>query len=140
MVQLGLVVAQFNKESPVTHEMADEARAVIDDHPDATIGEIIEVPGTFDAPLAADRLARRDDIDAVVVIGAIITGDTDHDQVIANAAAQGVTDVSLDRDTPVTFGVIGPGMSHDEARARTHFGATATESAIDLAEELPTHD
>ncbi|MEF8822312.1 MAG: 6,7-dimethyl-8-ribityllumazine synthase, partial [Halovenus sp.] len=66
----------------------------------------------------------------------IITGDTNHDQVIADAAAQGLTDVSLDRDTPVTLGIIGPGMSQDEAAARISYGATAAESAIDLVSEL----
>jgi len=70
------------------------------------------------------------------VLGAIITGDTDHDQVIADAAARGLTDVSLERDTPVTFGVTGPGMSQAEAEERIGYGATAVESAISLAEEL----
>ncbi len=135
MVQLGLVVAQFNKESPVTHEMAERAREAAEAH-GVTIVEEVAVPGSYDTPLAADRLARRDDIDAVAVLGAIITGDTDHDQVIADAAAQGLTDVSLNRDTPVTFGIIGPGMSHDEARARIDYGATVIESAVDLVEEL----
>ncbi len=135
MVQLGLVVAQFNKESPVTHEMADRAHEAAEEH-DVTIAETVNVPGSYDTPLAADRLARRDDIDAVAVLGAIITGDTDHDQVIADAAAQGLTDVSLNRDTPVTFGIIGPGMSHDEARARIDYGATVIESAVDLVDEL----
>ncbi|MFC6729780.1 6,7-dimethyl-8-ribityllumazine synthase, partial [Natronoarchaeum mannanilyticum] len=94
------------------------------------------VPGAYDAPLAADRLARRDDVDAVATVGAIITGDTDHDQVIADAAARQLSEVSLDRDKPVTLGIIGPGMSADEARARTDKGAIAVESAIDLVTEL----
>jgi len=135
MVRLGLVVAQFNKESPVTQQMADRAREAAAAS-QADIVETLTVPGSYDAPLAADRLARRDDIDAVAVLGAIVTGDTDHDQVIADAAAQGLTQVSLDRDTPVTLGIIGPGMSHDEARARVDYGARAVESAIDLVTEL----
>ena len=135
MVQLGLVVAQFNKESPITNEMEERAREVADER-GAQIVETVTVPGSYDTPLAADRLARREDIDAVVALGAIITGDTDHDQVIANAAAGGLMDVSLDRDKPVAFGIIGPGMSHDEARARIEFGGKATKSAIEMASEL----
>lgn len=138
MVRLGLVVAQFNKETPITVEMESRARERADER-GADIVETIEVPGSYDTPLAADRLARRDDIDAVVALGAVITGDTDHDQVIADAAANGLTEVSLDRDTPVAFGIIGPGMSHDEARARTEFGATAVGSAIDMVDSLETH-
>jgi 6,7-dimethyl-8-ribityllumazine synthase len=137
MVALGLVVAQFNKERPVTNEMASRARDAAAEA-DAKIVETIEVPGSYDTPLAADRLARRDDIDAVAVLGAIITGDTDHDQVIADAAAAGLTDVSLNRDTPVTLGIIGPGMSQAEAEERVDHGASAVRSAISLAEELDT--
>lgn len=138
MVQLGLVVAQFNKDEPVTHEMADRAREAAR-AADAEIVAELSVPGSYDTPLAADRLARREDVDAVAVVGAIVSGDTDHDQVIADAAAQGLTDVSLDRDTPVTLGIIGPGMSQDEAVARVDYGATAVESAIELADELQEH-
>jgi 6,7-dimethyl-8-ribityllumazine synthase len=135
MVALGLVVAQFNKEGPITHEMERRGREAAAEA-GAEILETIEVPGSYDAPLAADRLARREDVDAVAVIGAIVTGDTDHDRVIADAAARGLTDVSLKRDTPVAFGVTGPGMSVAEAEARIDYGATAVRSAIDLAEEL----
>lgn len=135
MVALGLVVAQFNKERPITHEMESQAREAAADA-NAEIIEAIDVPGSYDTPLAADRLARREDIDAVAVLGAIITGDTNHDRVIGDAAAQGLTDVSLNRDTPVTFGIIGPGMSVAEASERVKHGASAVRSAISLVEEL----
>jgi 6,7-dimethyl-8-ribityllumazine synthase len=133
MTQLGLVVAQFN--SAVTDDMRAAAEAAAAER-DAEISGVLEVPGSYDAPLAADRLARRDDIDAVAVIGAIVTGDTDHDKVIADAAAQKLTDVSLDRDTPVTFGVSGPGMSGAEAREREDKGAEAVNAAVDMVEVL----
>ena len=136
MAQIGLVVAQFDKVGSVIDEMEAAAREAARER-DAEIVATVSVPGSYDTPLAADRLARRDDVDAVAVLGAIVTGDTDHDEVIADAAAQGLTDVSLDRDTPVAFGVIGPGMSTAEAKARTDYGATAVDSAVDLVEALP---
>jgi 6,7-dimethyl-8-ribityllumazine synthase len=132
MVRLGLVVAEFNRD--VTEQMEQEALDAAAEL-GAEVVETVHVPGAYDTPLAADRLARRDDIDAVTVVGAIKSGDTDHDQVIGNAMAKGLTDVSLDRDTPVTLGVTGPGMSMDEAHARTGYGASALEGAVDLAEE-----
>jgi 6,7-dimethyl-8-ribityllumazine synthase len=135
MVRLGLVVAQYDKHGQVLDEMERSARQAAADH-DAEIVTTTAVPGAYDTPLAADRLARRSDVDAVAVLGAIISGDTDHDQVIGNAAAQGLTDVSLERDTPVTLGIIGPGMSQDEAEARTDKGGSAVTSAIELATEL----
>ncbi|MWG33378.1 6,7-dimethyl-8-ribityllumazine synthase [Halomarina oriensis] len=133
MTRLGLVVARFNRS--VTEEMEERALEAATAR-DAEVVELIHVPGAYDAPLAADRLARRDDVDAVATVGAIVTGDTDHDQVIADAAAQGLTDVSLDRDKPVTFGVIGPGMSGAEAQERVGNAAKAVDGAIDLVEAL----
>ncbi|WP_248896605.1 6,7-dimethyl-8-ribityllumazine synthase [Haloplanus halobius] len=136
MVTLGLVVAQFN--ASVTEPMAERARsAAAEAEADAEIGETVPVPGVYDAPLAADRLARRDDIDAVAVVGAIVTGDTDHDRVIGDATAQALTRVSLDRDTPVTFGVSGPGMSGAEARERVEKGAEAVNAAVQMVRTLP---
>ncbi|MBV0901793.1 6,7-dimethyl-8-ribityllumazine synthase [Haloarcula salina] len=135
MVQLGLVIAQYDKHGEVIGEMERGAREAAADR-EADIVDTVSVPGSYDTPLAADRLARRSDVDAVAVLGAIVSGDTDHDAVIGHAAAQGLTDVSLDRDTPVTLGIIGPGMSQDEAEARTDKGASAVTSAIELATEL----
>jgi 6,7-dimethyl-8-ribityllumazine synthase len=133
MTRLGLVVAEFNRG--VTERMEAAARDAAADA-DAELVETTHVPGAYDSPLAADRLARRDDVDAVAVVGTVVTGDTDHDQVIAQAAAEKLTDVSLDRDTPVTLGVTGPGMSGAEARERVEKGADAVESAVGLAEAL----
>ncbi|MFB6305248.1 MAG: 6,7-dimethyl-8-ribityllumazine synthase [Haloferacaceae archaeon] len=134
MVRLGLVVARYN--ASVTEPMAEAARDAAAER-DATVVETVEVPGSYDAPLAADRLARRDDVDAVAVVGAIVTGDTDHDQVIGRAAAKSLTEVSLDRDTPVAFGVSGPGMSGAEARERVEKGAEAVNAAVEMVDSLP---
>ena len=134
MPTLGIVVAEFY--GGLAAELDEEAREIADDR-GATVAARVGVPGVYDAPLAADRLARRDGIDAVVVLGVVITGDTGHDRVVAHAAAQQLSAVSIDRDTPVAFGVIGPGMSAAEAKARSDYGATAVESALDLVEVLP---
>ncbi|ERG96656.1 MAG: 6,7-dimethyl-8-ribityllumazine synthase [Haloquadratum walsbyi J07HQW2] len=132
-VNLGLIVADFNRS--VTTEMETAAQETAADR-DAIVSITLPVPGVYDTPLAADRLARREDIDAVVVLGAIVTGDTNHDQVIGDAVAQKLTDISLERDTPVTFGVSGPGQSGAEARERVGKGAEAVNAAIDMIEVL----
>ena len=133
MHSLGLVVARFYDDLAMEmEEYAHEAAA----ERGAEITDTIPVPGAYDAPLAADRLARRESIAAVAVLGAIVSGDTDHDQVIARSAAKGLTDVSLDRDTPVSFGVVGPGMSSAEARERVDKGAEAVATAVDMVEAL----
>ena len=137
MVRLGLVVAAYDKGDgeSVVERMAEHAREAAAER-GATLAAELTVPGSYDTPLAADRLARREDVDAVVVLGAVVTGDTDHDQVIAAAAAQGLTDVSLDRDTPVMCGILGPGMSRAEAEERVPKGGEVVGSAIETVREL----
>jgi len=134
MVNLGLVVAQFN--ASVTEQMATVARETAADR-GVEITSSVEVPGVYDTPLAADRLARREEVDAVAVVGAVVTGDTEHDQTIADATAESLQEVSIDRDTPVTFGVTGPGQSGAEAYERVDKGGAAVDAAVDLAEALP---
>ncbi|SDJ89126.1 MULTISPECIES: 6,7-dimethyl-8-ribityllumazine synthase [Natronorubrum] len=137
MTTLGLVVAEFNR--PITEQMEQEALEAAQSA-GAEVYETVTVPGVYDAPLAADRLARLETVDAVAVIGTVITGDTDHDQVITDAAAQRLADVSLERDTPVTLGVTGPGMSAAESRERVENAAKAVDGALDLVDELPDPD
>ncbi|MFP8956172.1 6,7-dimethyl-8-ribityllumazine synthase [Natrialbaceae archaeon A-CW3] len=134
MPTLGLVIAQFNR--PITEQMEDVALEAAG-AAGADVYDVVSVPGVYDAPLAADRLARLEAVDAVVVIGTVITGDTDHDQVITDAAAGRLADVSLERDTPVTLGVTGPGMSAAEARERVDNAAKAVDGALALLEALP---
>ncbi|ESS07172.1 MAG: 6,7-dimethyl-8-ribityllumazine synthase [uncultured archaeon A07HB70] len=132
-VRIGLVAAEYN--ASVTEPMRERARETATER-GAEITTELTVPGSYDAPLAADRLARRDAVDAVAVVGAIVTGDTDHDQVIGTAVASKLADVSVSRDTPVTFGVSGPGMSGAEARERVDKGAEAVNAAVEMA-QLP---
>lgn len=134
MVELGLVVAQFYEELAAAMEEHAEARIA---GRDAEIAETVYLQGVYDTPLGADRLARRDGIDAVAVLGTVITGDTDHDQVVAHTAARKLADVGLQRDTPVAFGVLGPDMSAAEAHERIEYAADAVDIAVDTAEALP---
>ncbi len=131
--RLGLVVATYHE--PIAEQMETQARAMADD-----LGVVVEhtyhVPGAYDTVLPADRLARRSDIDAVAVIGTIITGETDHDQVIAHAVANQLHEIAREYDTPVTFGIAGPGMSPAVANERIDYGANAVRAAVELVAEL----
>jgi 6,7-dimethyl-8-ribityllumazine synthase len=127
MTRLGLIVSQFNRPITTAMEAAAEEAAVA---VDAEIATRVSVPGVYDTPLAAQRVARAGEVDAIAVIGTVITGETDHDQVIATAAATALSQVSLETDTPVTFGVSGPGMTTEQARARIDRGADAVTAAV----------
>jgi 6,7-dimethyl-8-ribityllumazine synthase len=131
-MKIGLVVSRFNRE--VTREM--EERAVDKADELGVKVEAVRVPGAYDTPFAAKRLCERDDIDAVATAGAVVTGDTDHDAVVTETAAEALTRVSLEHDKPVTLGIAGPGMSGAEARERADYGARAVESAVELLEAL----
>lgn len=134
MATLGFVVSEFNR--PITAEMEELALEAAEAH-EAEVGTVVTVPGSYDSPLAADRLAKRAEIDAVVVIGSIITGDTAHDRVIANAVTNQLSSISVERNTPITLGITGPDMSAAEAKERVDKGAVAVESALSLLESLP---
>lgn len=133
MVTLGLVVSRYHRH--LTDEMDAQAHERASER-GATVEAVVRVPGVFDTPLAADRLARRDDIDAVAVLGVIIEGETSHDQVIGHAVASSLHDIALERDTPVTLGIAGPGMDPETAANRTGYGQDAVEAAIELVDEL----
>jgi 6,7-dimethyl-8-ribityllumazine synthase len=68
--------------------------------------DVVRVPGSFEIPLAAQRLAASRKYAAIICLGAVIRGDTDHYDYVAGAAANGVARVALDTSVPVIFGVL----------------------------------
>ena len=73
--------------------------------PEANI-TIIKVPGAFEIPLAAKRVAVKGDTDAIIALGAVIRGGTPHFEFVAGECTSGLARVSLDYDLPIGFGVL----------------------------------
>lgn len=96
----------------------------------ATVVSHAHVPGVFDAPLTAKTLALRPDVDAVVVLGCVIQGETGHDLVITQACADQLSRLACDLGKPIGFGVLGPRMTLEQAEARIAMGRHAVESVI----------
>ena len=95
------------------------------------------VLGAYDMPLIVDSLLKRDDVDGVVTLGAIIKGQTKHDEVIANTISHALTTISLKHGKPVTLGISGPGMHQRQAFARIRPVAEhAIEAVVTLSNEL----
>jgi 6,7-dimethyl-8-ribityllumazine synthase len=67
---------------------------------------IVEVPGTFELPFAAQRILKKKNLDAVICLGCVIQGETRHFDFICDATANGIMRVSLDNELPVIFGVL----------------------------------
>ncbi len=134
---IGIVVSEFNYD--VTMMMLERAKA----HAEflgLKIGKIVHVPGSFDMPLAIKHLLRRDDIDGVVTLGAVIEGETDHDQVVISHASRKIADLALEYDKPVSLGITGPKMSRLQAEARIERARAAVEAVAKVAKVLESID
>src|SRR5436190_15434608 len=68
--------------------------------------EVVKVPGSYELPFAAQVLAKSGQFAAVVCLGCVIRGDTDHYEYVCRAAAEGILQVSLSTSVPVIFGVL----------------------------------
>ena len=96
-----------------------------------------KVPGIYDMPLIIDELLSKNDIDAVVTLGAVIKGQTKHDEVIAHATAKTLQELSLKHKKAVSLGISGPGMQERQAYARIRpVAERAVEAAISTSKEL----
>jgi len=91
---------------------------------------VVWAPGSFELPLVADRMAARDDVDAVIALGAVIRGATGHYDHVAGQCASGLQRAQLDSGKPVVFGVLTT-ESIEQAieRAGTKAGNKGYESA-----------
>ena len=102
---------------------------------------LIRVPGSFEIPLAALTAARSGHYDAVIALGVLIRGDTDHYQLIAEELSAGLARVMFDTGVPVAFGVLTVHkVEHAEARAGGEHGNKGQEAAlaaIEMANLLP---
>ena len=95
------------------------------------------VPGAYDMPIIVDSLLQKKDVDAVVTLGAIIKGQTKHDEVISHAVARALTDLSLKYQKPVSLGISGPGMQERHAYARIRpVAERAVEAVVRITDEL----
>ncbi len=93
------------------------------------------VPGSYEIPVAALHLARRDDVDAVVCLGAVIRGATDHYEYVAGEAARGIAAVGRETGKPVIFGVLTTNTIEQAIeRAGTKAGNKGREAAVTALE------
>lgn len=129
--KIAIVVSEWNEE--VTGKLLEGAVNTLKNVGKATDENIIikTVPGSFELTLAAQWLADDFDIDAVICIGCIIQGETKHFDFIAQAVANGITQVNLETETPIIFGVLTPNTLEQALdRAGGKYGNKGDEAAI----------
>lgn len=131
--RIGAVLAEFNYD--LTHMMLKLAKEEAKIR-NCEVVQVVPVPGVFDMPLAIKKLLEKDDIDAVITLGAVIEGSTDHDQIVAQHASRKIADLSLESGKPVSLGISGPGMTRLDAHKRVEYGKRAVEAAVKMCDRL----
>ncbi len=128
------MVSEFNQEVTsrmlsVTQEKAKKLKL--------KITYTCKVPGAFDMPIIVDALLQKKNVDGVVTLGAIVKGQTKHDEVIAHSTANALTNLSLKYQKPVSLGISGPGMQERHAYARIRpVAERAVEAIVKITNEL----
>jgi 6,7-dimethyl-8-ribityllumazine synthase len=133
-LNIAIVVSEFNNE--ITSKMLEVALEKAKNLK-LNIKYTCKVPGVFDMPIVIDSLLKKKEIDAVVTLGAVIKGQTKHDELITNTTVRVITDLSIKYQKPVTLGITGPGMSERQAQARIRpVAERAVEALGKIADQL----
>ncbi|GAB4538242.1 MAG: 6,7-dimethyl-8-ribityllumazine synthase [Thermodesulfovibrionia bacterium] len=104
-LRFSIIVSRFNDF--ITQKLLDGAiDALIRHGANAHDIEVIKVPGSFEIPLIAKRIAKKGSCDAIICLGTIIRGATPHFEYIASETAKGIAMASLETGIPIAFGVI----------------------------------
>ena len=133
--RIAIVVSRFNEVA--TGRLAAGARTcLLERGMDAERIDEFWVPGAFELPLAADRLAARGVYDAVIALGCVIRGETPHFEFVSAEAARGLGEVALKHGLPVAFGVLTTDDA-EQAMARAggkhgNKGWEAAEAALEM--------
>ena len=138
-LRVGVAVARFNDF--VTRPLLTGALETLARHgvQDAAIS-VAWVPGAFELPVIAKALAQSGRYDAVICLGAVIRGETDHYEMVAGQAASGIAAVGLETGVPAIFGVL-TADNMDQAVNRAggkagNIGSNAAAAAIETARLL----
>lgn len=104
--KFAIVVARFN--GFVVESLLDGALDTLERHGEVNPDDVtvVRVPGAYELPIAAKKLAEKKKFDAIIAIGAVIRGGTPHFDLVAGECNKGLAQVSLDAGIPIAFGVI----------------------------------
>ena len=133
--RFAIAASRYNHE--ITQRLADGAVQTLVAHGVAPADvRLLWVPGSFELPFAAQRLARAGGVSAVICVGCLMKGETNHDELVAHAVAAGITQVGLSTGVPILFGVVSAN-DHEQAMARSggtvNRGREAALAALEMA-------
>ncbi|MCC5911018.1 MAG: 6,7-dimethyl-8-ribityllumazine synthase [Clostridiaceae bacterium] len=133
-LKIGIVIGRFNEF--IGSKLLDGAIDAIRRHGgDEENISITWVPGAFEIPLAAKKIAKSQNYDAVICLGAVIRGNTPHFDYVASEVTKGVAQVGLELEIPVVFGVLTTdSIEQAIERAGTKAGNKGFEAAVTAIE------
>ncbi len=126
-LNFAILVARFN--GAITEKLLDGAREAFTKS-GAKSQQVFYVPGAFELPFAAKKLAGRGGFDAIVALGAVIRGGTPHFDYVAGEAARGLQQVGLETGVPIIFGVL---TTDNWEQAEARAGGAAGNKGFDAA-------
>lgn len=132
-MRLAIVASRFNRGvvDPMVERALKRAAEL-----GLKVTTVVRVPGAFEVPQAVQRLLERSDVDGAVALGAVIKGETKHDEVIMLAATHALLDIGLRSGKPVGLGITGPGMTDRQAKARIAAASRAVDAVKAMHEVL----
>lgn len=133
-LKVAIVVSRFNDF--ITNRLLDGAKDTLVRHGvDEDNIDVAYVPGAFEIPLVAKKLAQKNDYDAVITLGCVIRGATSHYNYVCNEVAKGVSKANDVTNTPVIFGVLTTeSIEQAVERAGTKAGNKGAEAAVSAIE------
>ena len=125
-LRIGIVMSRFNQE--IGEGLLSSCTAALAKHGVSSSDILIAtVPGALEAPIALQKMARSGGYDALVVLGAVVRGDTYHFEVVANESASGITSVTLETGVPIANGIL---TTDDEDQALARMSQKGAECAL----------
>ncbi|RUM56819.1 MAG: 6,7-dimethyl-8-ribityllumazine synthase [Persephonella sp.] len=133
-LKFGIIVSRFN--SLITEKLLEGAIDCIVRHGGSEENiTVVRVPGAFEIPLIAKKMAKSGKYDAVVCLGAVIRGSTPHFEYVASEVSKGIALVSLETEVPVSFGILTTDtLEQAIERAGTKMGNKGFDAALSAIE------
>ncbi|MEM0156131.1 MAG: 6,7-dimethyl-8-ribityllumazine synthase [Thermoplasmataceae archaeon] len=132
-MKIGIVVSEYNFD--ITSMMLE--RAIVEaKFLGVDVVNVLKVPGTFDIPLGVKTLLQLKDIEGVVTLGAVIKGETEHDEIIMQNAGRKIEDLMIEFSKPVALGISGPGETRLQAQARIEMAKDAVQGVVKMVKRL----
>ncbi|EGF12411.1 6,7-dimethyl-8-ribityllumazine synthase [Dialister micraerophilus] len=135
-VKIGIIASRFNEV--VVSKLIDGAADALDRHGvDMESVDLVWVPGAFEIPVTAKKMAESNKYDAIICLGAVVRGETDHYEHVATEVTKGIASVSLNTGMPVLYGILTTDTVEQAInRAGMKSGNKGFECAVDALEMI----